>query len=70
MAKLSEPTLHMSTVTCIVCYDRRPEVALVPCGHQNLCSVCARRWHEEGEGKCPTDRIQVSHILPLEIHLD
>merc|ERR1712150_469429 len=30
--------------TCIVCLDREPNVVLVPCGHQNLCSQCAHKW--------------------------
>ena len=51
--------------TCIVCMDRKPEVALVPCGHQNLCGVCAYQCKEQ-QDKCPTDRIRIMEIIPLE----
>ena len=51
--------------TCIVCMDRKPEVALVPCGHQNLCGVCAYQCKEQ-QDKCPTDRIRIVEISPLE----
>ena len=50
--------------TCIVCMDRRAEVVLVPCGHQNMCSPCAHQWDGEQKG-CPMDRINISGILPL-----
>ena len=49
------------TSTCIVCMDRRPEVVLVPCGHQDMCGPCAYQWGYQ----CPVDRIRISEILPL-----
>ena len=52
--------------TCIVCMDKRPEVVLVPCGHQNMCSPCASKWDGEQKG-CPMDRIKISGILPLYV---
>ena len=50
--------------TCIVCLDRRPSVVLVPCGHQNLCGRCARKWNKE-QRRCPVDRTKISEILAL-----
>ena len=38
--------------TCVVCMDNPPNVVLVPCGHQNLCSPCANQWKDEN-GTCP-----------------
>ena len=46
---------------CLVCLDRRPNVVLFPCGHQNLCSVCASRLKKEGQG-CPMDRMPIFHV--------
>ena len=50
--------------TCIVCMDSKPEVALVPCGHKNLCGFCANRCKER-QHKCPTDRTRIVEITPL-----
>jgi len=33
---------YKSRMTCIICYDRKWNTALIPCGHC-LCEVCARR---------------------------
>ena len=51
--------------TCIVCLDLKPDVVLVPCGHQNMCGACAHQWNEEQKG-CPIDRTKIMEILPLE----
>ena len=51
--------------TCIVCMDRKPEVMLLPCGHHNLCGLCAHQWREEQKG-CPMDRRRIRDIVPLE----
>ena len=39
---------------CEVCLiePRNPRLALVPCGHQRFCSMCANRVRDEGHG-CP-----------------
>ena len=49
---------------CIVCMDSGAEVVLVPCGHRNLCGVCARQWSRRNG--CPVDRMPVSEILHLK----
>ena len=59
--------------SCIVCQDRRPDVVLGPCGHQNLCAQCAREWKRkrpvgggaECGGECPTCRRKIKRIQPL-----
>ena len=57
---------------CCICLDRRPEVVLVPCGHMNLCEVCALKWKlkplSEGGGDCPNCRVPINiiqKIVPL-----
>ena len=57
-------TEQESRPTCVVCLDRMPEVALVPCGHQNFCALCAYQWKEES-GHCPIDRKQITMIMRL-----
>ena len=54
------------TLTCIVCLSRKPDVVLVPCGHQQLCGPCAYELNER-QNICPVDRITFSEILPLEV---
>ena len=49
---------------CIVCMDRKPEVVLVPCGHQNMCAPCAHQWKDDN-GTCPIDRKEIAMIIPL-----
>ena len=49
---------------CVICMDRKPEVVLAPCGHQNICAPCANQWKEEN-GCCPTDRRPIEMIVSL-----
>ena len=38
MGKVTKPTYETSI--CLVCLESRPNVVLIPCGHQNLCNLC------------------------------
>ena len=59
LEKVTKPVYQNSE--CLVCLDRRPNVVLIPCGHQNLCGVCASRWKKQGKG-CPLDRMTIGYI--------
>ena len=52
---------------CIMCQDRRPEVVLAPCGHQNVCGPCAHEWNgrppRDGGGSCPMCRQPIAMIV-------
>ena len=63
MDKITTP--NHENQTCLICLDRKPEVVLIPCGHQNLCGACAHQWIEEKK-ECPTERMPISRIVPLE----
>lgn len=44
--KFDEKRSPLSRVKCSICFDRPVQVALVPCGHSNLCRHCARRLEQ------------------------
>ena len=63
----NEP-LHFEK-TCIVCTDLSPKIALVPCGHANLCVACVKTLcKNERNGQpahCPTCRKSVQQWIKL-----
>ena len=63
MEKITTP--NDENQSCLVCLDRKADVVLIPCGHQNLCGPCAHQWNEEKKG-CPTERIPIAKILSLK----
>lgn len=53
---------------CCVCYGRRKEVILAPCGHKCMCKTCTRTIlsRPEAERNCPIDKIRIeSYILQV-----
>jgi len=55
--------------TCVVCWENRPVIALIPCGHVCLCSGCSRNLlHGSGsaairDARCPTCRARVEGAM-------
>jgi len=45
---------------CVVCYDRRIDVRLEPCGHVALCGECASRLRPK---RCPLCRADIQRIV-------
>ena len=45
---------------CCVCYDRRIDVRLEPCGHVALCGACAFRLSPR---RCPLCRADIANIV-------
>ena len=50
---------------CVVCWDKRRVVALVPCGHVCMCSGCVQEiLHSQGVGaRCPSCRASITSTL-------
>ena len=48
--------------SCVICYNRPPEVAFVPCGHHVACARCAALV--EGQG-CPVCRNEILMLLKI-----
>ena len=49
--------------TCVVCLDRpRARVALVPCGHARMCTVCTDKIRK-GKNTCPECRTHIKDVL-------
>ena len=47
---------------CVVCYDRRIDVGLEPCGHVALCAQCAARLRPR---RCPLCRTQIHAVVAV-----
>jgi hypothetical protein len=50
---------------CVVCQDRPPARAVIPCGHHCLCDECAERLVSVGSGQCPLCRENVHSTLKI-----
>ena len=65
--KISKAESPSDETLCIMCQDRRPEVVLAPCGHQNVCGPCAHEWNgrppRDGGGSCPMCRQPIAMIV-------
>ena len=48
---------------CVVCLDKEPTHALVPCGHLCLCDACSSACVDTGE--CPVCRVPVLSALRI-----
>lgn len=62
IASLTDP----NQAVCLICLERRPHVAMVPCGHVTMCRQCV---HEMGAKRIPKScmmcRKEVVVALPL-----
>lgn len=46
-------------VQCILCTENRPKAKLLPCSHDNICIMCARKI---SDSKCPTCRQTIDRV--------
>lgn len=60
-----EPAGLTEEGTCVVCMERRPATAIVPCGHVCLCVHCSRALArgDAADRKCPHCRVSIQQII-------
>lgn len=58
------PTRNAS-LPCAVCRSREVCAALVPCGHNLFCHLCAHKISTSSHGNCPVCHSQVTGMLRL-----
>ena len=54
--------LH-SCAECIICFDEKKEVVLLPCKHLCLCVSCSKFHHDIKE--CPLCRMDVTDMMQI-----
>jgi len=50
--------VSVSYFSCKVCFERRIQTVLVPCGHEALCRKCSRRLKT-----CPICRKKIASVV-------
>ena len=54
--------------SCVICLDRQPRIACVPCGHLAFCVACAEDVGPTGiVQSCPICRAPVTSKLPVYV---
>ena len=46
---------------CSICYSRKSNIAMIPCGHSNFCKQCAVKFDTE----CPVCRTLITGKIKL-----
>lgn len=49
---------------CTICFDRKVETVLVPCGHAFACKICSIKIKEE-KGKCSICNVEMKDVIPF-----
>eukprot|EP01022_Parablepharisma_sp_SALTPOND_P012095 TRINITY_DN1545_c0_g1_i1.p1 TRINITY_DN1545_c0_g1~~TRINITY_DN1545_c0_g1_i1.p1 ORF type:complete len:840 (-),score=50.39 TRINITY_DN1545_c0_g1_i1:81-2600(-) len=52
----AQPSDASQLQVCVICYDRKREVAIFPCGHFILCAECSDKLQ-----KCPLDEMPIEN---------
>lgn len=68
---LPDTLLHLTLrdpSLCVICWEHKATVALVPCGHVCLCAVHAAQYDPTQEvafNACPICNTAIDRVLPL-----
>lgn len=52
--------------TCFICFERKADITLLPCGHSGQCHVCVQRILRM-DRRCPMCRASVAGVLFLMV---
>jgi hypothetical protein len=69
--KKKKMAMAAETGACVVCYEHRASICLIPCGHKQMCDDCVRAmWRAlswEAPFICPTCRADIVDLVrPIE----
>ena len=72
--KSGQGFLDMSGGVCVICKDREPNTAVLPCGHSRFCAECALLLHKGAaiqkggpqEPTCPLCRCGITQVIQLK----
>ena len=48
---------------CIICYDHKPNVVYISCGHNNICDHCYQNLDPDTMDCCPLCRTSSTYVL-------
>lgn len=63
MSSLTSSSLNSQETECSICGSVREKVKLIPCSHDGLCLLCARRIPD---AKCPFCRSSIQSVNSME----
>lgn len=62
MCKKIESGFKRGIEVCCVCFDRKINTVLIPCGHVKTCFLCAMHLEGSHEHKCPICRKDIENV--------
>ena len=57
---LSASQMSLNSQKCIICFDKPPNIQLLPCMHEGFCSNCAAMLNQ-----CPVCRTSIAAVHPM-----
>lgn len=50
---------------CKICYEKRINTCISPCGHSVVCIGCSRELSIQKKSKCPICRVEIERIVKI-----
>ncbi|CAF1181349.1 unnamed protein product [Rotaria sordida] len=66
MRRKLQQELTNDSCLCIICYNNRKNIVLLPCRHLCVCVTCSKQlWNNTQKQTCPICRNQVDNLLEI-----